>query len=89
MKIVTLSSKYQITIPKSFLTKLQVLPKSRLLVEAEKDMLTVKPLKTSIVEQTAGSLKKYIHPSKLGVPFLRTRRETQKIVARKLAEKYE
>lgn len=85
MKIVTLSSKHQITIPKALLEQLQVSPRSKLLIKAEKDAIMVKPLRKSLVDELAGSLTKYVHPSKLGVPFDVIMEETKKIVAKKLA----
>lgn len=84
MRIVTLSSKHQITIPKALLEQLQVAPRSKLLIRAEKDAIMVKPLRKSIVDELAGSLTKYVHPSKLGVPFNVIMEETKKIVAKKL-----
>lgn len=85
MRIVTLSSKNQITIPKALLEQLQVYPRSKLLITAEKDTIVVKPLKKSIVDELVGSLTKYVHPSKLGVSFDVIMEETKKIVAKKLA----
>lgn len=85
MRIVTLSSKHQITIPTALLEQLQVYPRSKLLITAEKDTIVVKPLKKSVVDELAGSLTKYVHPSKLGVPFDVIMDETRKIVAKKLA----
>lgn len=85
MKIITLSSRHQITIPKALLKQLQVAPRSKLLIKAEKDAIMVKPLKKSIAHELAGSLTKYVHPSKLGVPFDAIMEETKRKVARKLA----
>lgn len=85
MRIVTLSSKHQITIPNALLKQLQVLPRSKMLIKAEEDAIVVKPIRKSIVDDLAGSLTKYVHPSKLGVPFEVIMEETKKIVARKLA----
>lgn len=67
------------------LTQLQVAPKSKLLIKAENDTIMVKPLKKSVVDELVGSLTKYVHPSKLGVPFDIIMGETKKIVAKKLA----
>ena len=69
MNIVTISSKRQITIPKYLLLNLNLHPKEKVLIERHKDGVLVRPLKMSITKQLAGSLTKYIHPSKLGVPF--------------------
>lgn len=86
MKIALLSSKGQITIPKEVQKLLNITYRSRLALYPEKNVLIVKPLKTSIVEQTAGSLARYVPPEKRGVPFSHVREETRKIVAEKLAK---
>lgn len=87
MKLALLSSKGQITIPKDFQRLLKIGYKSRLILYPQKGVLIVKPLKTSIAMQTAGSLKKYIDPQYLGIPFSKVRGETQKIAAAELAKK--
>lgn len=86
MNIVTISSKNQITLPKDLLASLGVGVKSQLLIDKESENIVLKPLKKSIVEEVGGSLRKYIDPKKLGVPFSEIMEETKKIVARKLAE---
>lgn len=45
------------------------------------------PLRSSIVEQTAGSLKNYIPKGKRAVPFSQVREETKEIAAKELVEK--
>ena len=87
MNIVTISSKRQITLPKHLLLNLNIRPKEKVLIERHKDGVLVRPLKTSITKQLAGSLRKYIHPSKLGVPFDVIMEETIKKVAKELAQK--
>ena len=89
MKVSLLSSKGQITIPKDMQDVLKISPRSKLALYPHKGVLIVKPLKTSIAEQTAGSLRKYVDPKKLGIPFTKVREETQKIAAKELAETYE
>ena len=86
MKIVKISSKRQITIPREFLLRLNLQPMEKLVLVAEADALIMKPLKSSIVEQTAGSLTKFVSPSKLGVPFSKILKETKKKTAAKLAK---
>ena len=88
MKIVTISSKGQITIPMDVQKIMNVTQGSKVMLYPEKNILMVKPLKSSIVAQTAGSLKKYIDPKKLGIPFSKVREETQKIAAAELVKKY-
>ncbi len=87
MKIATISSKGQITIPKAIQKSLKVAEGSKVMLYTEKDTLKIKPLRKSITEQTAGSLRKYIDPKKLGIPFAKVREETQRIVAEELAKK--
>lgn len=87
VKIATISSKGQITIPRNFQLTMNVTYGQRVMIYPDKDTLIIKPLKGSIVQQTAGSLKRYVDQSKLGVPFPQVRKETQKIVARHLAKK--
>ena len=87
MNIVTISSQRQITIPSRLLLSIGAKPRGKMVIRAEKGELSIKPLKTSIVQQVAGSLSKYIPPSKRGVPFAKIREETQKIVAAELAKK--
>ena len=87
MNIVTISSQRQITLPKHLLLNLNLRPKEKVSIEAHKDGVLLKPLKTSIAKQLAGSLRKYIHPSKLGVPFDVIMEETIKKVAKELAQK--
>lgn len=85
MNIVKISSKNQITLPVRLLNDLGVKANDKLLLEKKEDVLVVKPITISIVDELAGSLNKYIKPEKLGKPFSEIRKETQKIVARKLA----
>lgn len=86
MKIVKISSKRQITIPNELLLGLNLQPMGKLIIQAEDKTLIMKPLKTSIVEQTAGSLTKFVSPSKLGVPLSKILKETKKKTAAKLAK---
>lgn len=86
MNIVTISSKRQITIPKEYLDSLGIGAKSKVILQKEDENIVLKPLKKSIVEEVGGSLKKYIDPKKLGVPFEEIMKETKRIVSKKLAE---
>ena len=87
MKIATISSKGQITIPKDIQQSLHVTHGSKVVLYPERDILMIKPLKNSIVEQTAGSLAHLIPNEKKGIPFKQVRKETQKIAAQELASK--
>lgn len=85
IKIVTLSSKQQITIPNDFLVSLGAQSVNKFLLTQEDETIIMRPLKTSLTEQLAGSLNKYVAPEKLGLPFEKIMEETKKIVAKKLA----
>ncbi len=82
-----LSSKGQITIPKEMQLMLNIGHRSKLALYPQNDVLIVKPLRSSIVEQTAGSLKNHIPQGKVGIPFSKVLDETKKIVAKKLVNK--
>lgn len=86
MKIVKISSKRQITIPNELLLGLNLQPMEKLIIQAENETLIMKPLKTSIVEQTAGSLTRFVSHSKLGVPLSKILKETKKKTSAKLAK---
>jgi len=87
MKLATISSKGQITIPKAMQQHLQVTPGSRVILSPEKGTVLIKPLRQSIVEQTSGSLRKYIPKEKLGKPWNEIIEETQRLAAKEIAEK--
>ena len=86
MKIALLSSKGQITIPKEMQKLLQISHRSKLAIYPKDDALIIKPIKTSIVNQVAGSLSHLIPPEKRGASWKQVMKETQKIVAAKLAK---
>lgn len=89
MKLATISSKGQITIPKDVQKVLNITHGSKVMLYPNKNMLMIKPLKSSIVVQTAGSLKKYVHSNKVGIPFSEVRKKTQEMAAAELAKNYE
>lgn len=86
MRIVTLSSKHQITIPTALLQQLQVAPRSKLLIQAENNSIMIRPLRKSVVDEVAGSLAKYIPVSKRGVPFSKIMEITKNKAAAMLAK---
>lgn len=86
MRTVTLSSKRQITLPIHMLNSLGILPNGKILIEENNNRITLKPIKTSIVDEVAGSLNKFVPSSKLGLPFSEIMEETKRIVAKKLVE---
>lgn len=87
MKMTLLSSKGQITIPKEMQLMLNIGHRSKLALYPQNDVLIIKPLRSSIVEQTAGSLKNHIPPAKSGIPFSQILAETKQITAKKLVNR--
>lgn len=85
MKIVTISSKRQITLPKSLMEVLGLEPNDQAIVRHEDKRLIFEPMKKSIVEQTAGSLYKHIIPSKRGVSMETIMKAVNKAKARHAA----
>ncbi|MFH1840704.1 MAG: AbrB/MazE/SpoVT family DNA-binding domain-containing protein [Candidatus Shapirobacteria bacterium] len=85
MKIVTLSSKQQITLPQEVLGLLAFEPGEKFLLEADREKIILSPMKKSVVSRVGGSLARYIPRAKRGVSFEQVMKETQKIAARKIA----
>ncbi len=86
MKIVTLSSKNQVTIPKEALTYFGLTPNRKLLIEYKKRELILKPLTSSIVEETAGSLTNLVSKNKKNNSFKVILKETKRKTAKKLVK---
>lgn len=87
MKMALLSSKGQITIPKEIQLMLNIGHRSKLALYPQGNVLIIKPLRSSIVEQTAGSLKNHIPKGKANIPFPRVLEETKQIAAKELAKR--
>lgn len=87
MKITNISSKGQITLPRSVLVDIKLMPYDKVFVEKQKNSIVLKPLKKSVADEVAGSLNKYIHPSKLGKSFDKIMDETKEKVAKHLVKK--
>lgn len=87
MQITTISSKGQITLPKHLLSLLGINPGERILIEEQGKTILIKPMRYSLVDKVAGSLRKYIPVSKRNLPFPQIMQETQKKTAAKLARK--
>lgn len=85
MRVTNFSTKQQLTFSKQELEILGLKNKGQVLIQREKDMLIIKPVKSSIVDQTAGSLTKYIPRSLQGIPFQKILMDTKKKTAKKLA----
>jgi bifunctional DNA-binding transcriptional regulator/antitoxin component of YhaV-PrlF toxin-antitoxin module len=87
MKIIKISSKGQITLPHSIMVDIKLMPYDKVLIEQQSNSIVLKPLKKSVVDELAGSLNKYIHPSKLGRSFDEIMEETKKKVVKHLVKK--
>lgn len=85
MRITTISSKRQITIPEAMLKSFDMYPTSQVVLEERSNEISIKPLKSSVAQELAGCLNHLVHPSKLGVSFEKIMEETKKKVAKKLA----
>jgi bifunctional DNA-binding transcriptional regulator/antitoxin component of YhaV-PrlF toxin-antitoxin module len=86
MKVVTISSKNQITLPAQVLAHLGVSAHDKALVEKQGDTIVVTPLKTSVVDQVSGSLRSQIPQSKQAASLKEIDQTVRKKVAKKLAE---
>lgn len=88
MNIVTVSSKNQITIPKQMLRRMKIASHRRLVVEQKKhNVIVLRPLTKSIVEEVGGSLSKYLAVRKRAVSFSHILKTTKEITSKKLARK--
>lgn len=87
MRISLLSSKGQITIPRDIQEELKLSPRMRIALYPKKGKLLVRPLKTSITDQTSGSLTRFVPKNKRGVPFSTIMEETKKRAALELVKR--
>lgn len=87
MNIVTVSSKNQITLPKSILSFMGIRPSEKLMIEYKDEELILKPLSISIIDQVAGSLTSHVSSYKFKKSFNQILTETRKKVSRKLVKK--
>ena len=87
MNIATVSSKRQITLSKNELELINLEKGGKLIKHVQDGRIVLEPLKTSIVDEVAGSLSKFVKSSLKGKPFEEIIRVTKKRVARKLALK--
>lgn len=75
----TLSSKNQITIPKFMLDLLTIASGDKLFVSTFDKTITLTPIKGTLVDSLAGSVK--VPKSKMGIPFNKVREIVSKKVA--------
>ncbi|KKR33029.1 MAG: hypothetical protein UT63_C0025G0006 [Candidatus Gottesmanbacteria bacterium GW2011_GWC2_39_8] len=83
MQILTVSSKRQITLPKDFLDDFGIKPGGKIYIEESGNSICIKSAK-SVVEESAGSLNKYVDKSRYGVTFEKIMEETRRKTAKKL-----
>lgn len=86
MNLATLSSKYQITLPKKLLDGYHLLPKNKVLIEKRRGGIFLRPLSRSITDTMAGSLYALIAKNKRGAPLPSIMKKTQKRVATYLSQ---
>lgn len=84
MQIVTISSKNQITLPVALLRSFGLTQFQKLLIDKDEEQIVLRPLKKSIVAETAGSLTPHVASTKLGRGWKEVLRETKKIVSKRL-----
>lgn len=84
MTLATVSSKNQIVLPKEILKLLCVESGDKLIVYTEGKEIRLKPVRGSIVDLVAGSVK--IAKDKRGVPFKKVMKVTKEKVSKKLVE---
>ena len=84
MTLATISSKNQIVLPNEYLKILRVVSGDKLMVYSEGEEIRLKPIRGSIVDLVAGSIK--VPKDKMGIPFEKVLEATKKIVAKHLVE---
>lgn len=86
IKTALLSSKNQITIPKSLTREMGVGHRSKLSIQLEGGFLILKSVSGSIVEETAGSLTDSIPRSKKGISADQALKSARLFITRHLVE---
>lgn len=85
MVTATVSSKSQVVLPKHLLEGLGISKGDRVLIYSDEKEIRMKPLRGSILDTVAGSVK--VSESKKGIPFDQVLEVTKRKVAKKLAKK--
>lgn len=60
LSVKTISSKGQITIPKTLRQRLGIRPGDRVMIDVQGEWITIRPLRRTLVQQTAGSLRRFV-----------------------------
>lgn len=84
MYTVTLSAKNQITLPKFLLDLIDAKSGIQFLISEEDKTLTMKPIKTSLVDELAGSM--HVPKRLRGVPFEKIQEIAEHEAAKKIIE---
>ena len=85
MQIVTISSQRQITLPERLLAEIDVEKRDKLVLRVESGTIVAEPVRSSVVEEVAGSLLNKIPAAKRGKPFKVIEQKVKDIAARELA----
>ncbi|OGM55244.1 hypothetical protein A3E44_03085 [Candidatus Woesebacteria bacterium RIFCSPHIGHO2_12_FULL_41_24] len=76
------------TIPRSYLEVLGLESYGKAILEKEKDKVVIRPMKGSVVDQVAGSLRGYVRPSLLGKSVEEINKEAGEAYTKYLAKKF-
>jgi AbrB family looped-hinge helix DNA binding protein len=87
MKIATISSKNQITLPVSIMKALGLTAKSKVYIRVKDDKVVIEPVSKSVVEELGGSLTHLVSKDKLGKSLSEIDEVTRTEVAKHLATK--
>lgn len=82
MKLATISSKNQITLPVNIMNTVGLTAKSRVFIRVKGDQVVIEPQRQSVVESVGGSLNQYVTPDRLG----KTTKEIEEIAFTRAAE---
>ncbi len=84
MYTTTLSTKNQITLPKFMLQMLDITSGTKFLVSEKDEIITIRPIKTSLVDELVGSMS--VPKSKRGVSFEKIQAIAEYEAAKKIVE---
>ena len=84
MVTATISSKNQIVLPKHMLVSLGIGAGDRLIVSSDDKEIRIKPVRGSVIDLVAGSIK--VAENKKGLPFEKVLEETKKRATKKLVK---
>lgn len=85
MKVATISTQRQITLPKVILEMLSLAPRDSVVLELKDDGVMVKPVPESVTRMIAGSVGHKISKEKKKIPIDDAIKMAKKTAARKIA----